>query len=93
MCSNRKRDREKTDMSALSPPDLRRINELIKQALTGKGDGVELAKLMEEGVQFWEQQDSNNLTDEQLQEFDKFNKMNQYVASHQLQGIDKALYG
>lgn len=75
-----------------SPPDLRRIHELIKQAHTGNSDGAELAKLINEGVLYWEQLGTTNLTNEQQQAFDDFNQMHKYIAQHQLQGIDKALY-
>ena len=79
-------------MPEFNQPDLRRINELVKEAHAGDSDGVELAKLINEGIQFWEQQDTSNLTDEQRQAFDSFNLIHQYIAQHQLQGIDKALY-
>ena len=74
------------------PPDLCKINELIKQAHASNSDGVELATLIKEGIQYWEQQDINNLTSEQQQAFDRFDQIHKYITQHQLEGIDKALY-
>ena len=83
---------KQSDMNTFSPPDLYRINELIKQSQMRNGDSTELAKLVEDGIRYWEQQDKNNLTAEQHRAFDSFNQMHKYIAQHQLKGVDKALY-
>jgi hypothetical protein len=82
------------DEKTTHPPDLDRMNELIKQAHSGSDDGrVELAKLVEDGILYWQQQSTGNINAEQQAAFVKFNQMHQYIARHQLPGIDKALYG
>jgi hypothetical protein len=45
------------------------IHKLVKQAIAGYGNPTELARLVEEENQYWEQQDKSTLTVEQRQEY------------------------